>query len=783
MPLPLIFLLLLILSSCGGGGGGGGGGGSSSSTTTYGNSSWVSSISTTQADVYRTTEYSNQYGLEKIHAAEAYALLSANGKSIAGDDIAIAIVDTGVQTNHVEIATNYQSSGSYDFVNSDSDPSDDEGHGTHVASTAAGVKDGSGMHGVAYNSDIIAIKVLDSNGDGTYQNVSDGISAAAAAGAKVINLSLGGSSASTTLRDSLLTAKAADVLTIAATGNDGTTQPDYPAYYASDSSLAGYVLAVGSVDSSSTISSFSQQCGDTMNYCLVAPGENIYAAYPTDTYATGSGTSMATPHVAGAAAVIRGAWPFLTAAETAQILLQTATDLGSSGVDVIYGHGLLNLYAATQAQGQNTLGYGTSVGSGGYEISSSSLTSSAIFGDAFTSNVAPKLDSAIFFDDFGRDYKANLANKISIRSNNNLSSFNNAIFGNVVSKNAPMQFGARNQFNFNYSDYKTVGATGVKFVNIDNSKDPQASVNTGFSFVRNASDIAPDLKLGFAFNTNEIANLDQKTFGNFGFISQNNFASNPYQSFLQSSLTNGQYSRKFNQFFAAQDLLNKKLSLRFSYQSSYDSSQILSKINQKQNQVLDFGTAYQIKDGSNILVTVGNLTEFNNNILNSQSVGAFESNGNVKTSYLKFSLNQNLSKNLSVIGSFSEGISKINGNQVGIFREFNNVRSRSSSIALVHNNFLKGQAGIVYSEPLRVYQGNVKIDIPVARDYDGNLTRYQTTASLAPKGKERDLEVFYARELNDFSQVKFNLMRQSQAGNVKNAATNYLGFVQVVISR
>ncbi len=149
---------------------------------------------------------------------------------------------------------------------------------------------------------------------------------------------------SSTLRNSLLTAKAADVLAIAATGNDETTQPDYPAYYASDSSLAGYVLAVGSVNSSSAISSFSQQCGDAMNYCLVAPGENIYGAYPTSTYATGSGTSSATPHVAGAAAVIRGAWTFLTAAQTAQILLQTATDLGVAGVDVIYGHGLLNLF-------------------------------------------------------------------------------------------------------------------------------------------------------------------------------------------------------------------------------------------------------------------------------------------------------------------------------------------------------------------------------------------------------------------------------------------------------
>ncbi len=200
--LPILFFTLV---ACGGGGGGGG---SSASSGGSSSSSWTSSLTTSQADVYRTTEYNNQSGLETIHAAEAYASLNLNSKTVAGSGIKISFLDTGVQINHNEISGNYSATGSYDYVNSDSNPSDDQGHGTMTASIAAGVKgDGtSGMHGVAYNSTIISIKVLNSStpASGSYADLISGINKSISDGVKVINMSLGGSVASSSVLSALV---------------------------------------------------------------------------------------------------------------------------------------------------------------------------------------------------------------------------------------------------------------------------------------------------------------------------------------------------------------------------------------------------------------------------------------------------------------------------------------------------------------------------------------------------------------------------------------------------
>lgn len=807
--MPIWIIALMFSAAIGGGaaaggGGGGGGGGSSSGGNNNRQTDPQWTVTSTQANVYRTTEYNNQWGLEGIHAAEAYAVLDKNSKTNGGDGVKIGVVDSGVQTDHVEIAGNYSATGSYDYVNTDSNPLDDRGHGTHVASTSSGVKDGSGIHGVAFDSTIIAEKSLGSNGSGTYAQVSDGIDGAVTAGVDVINLSLGGYSTDTGLRNSLINAKDNDVFIAAATANDSLSQPAYPARYASDASLAGYMIAVAAVDDTSTIADFSNYCGDAKNYCLAAPGVDIYGA-TSDTnafsatgpnaYVTLNGTSMATPHVAGAAAVLRAAWPSLTAPQVTDILLNSATDLGTIGVDSVYGHGMLNLYAAVQAKGQNLLGSsdyigGNNSGGGGYDMRDTSFSSSSIFGDSFTNNIAPQLNAAIFYDDYGRDYKAFLGDKISNAPiQNSAFNVNNILLNNFRTKTVPMAFGAQkqNQFKFSFADYQNGGSAtnpyGLRHAVIDNSKDPQTGLGRGFSFTRDAANFSPNLKFGFAINIDEVATSDQNSFGNFGFISQNNFAANPYQSFFQNSQigssaivqNSNSVQRNFTQFFAQKDFMDKKFGVKFSYQTSYDSTQILNNISQKQNQLSDLTLAFRPKFFGNFLLSFGNLTEFNNNMLNAKSLGAFESAGNVKTSYVKFSTSQAIAKNLFLLTSISEGVSTIPGNQRGVFRGFNDVRSRSSSVALIRENIFNGKIGMVYSEPMRVYRGSVNIDIPTAIDANGNISRYQTTASLTPKGKEQDLEFFYSRDVASDAQLKFNLIAQKNAGNNANAPMNYLG--------
>jgi hypothetical protein len=502
------------------------------STTNYAVDSdpYVWSYATAEeVNAYRTTEYLNQWGLEAIHAAEAYAALAKNGKAVAGDGVMVAITDSGARTTHQDIAGNINNSLNRNFnvTPSTNNVDDTNGHGTHTMTTAVGVKNNSGIHGVAFNADTFAVKMIGFSTE-------NGIEYAALRGAKVVSMSWESDYDIASDLAELTVGKNHDVLMVAAAGNDGAATPIFPAMFANNPSLAGYVLAVGAVQQdgfgSYVSASFSNQCGPTKEYCLVAPGVGITAGYiGSDTsYASLSGTSMATPHVSGAAAVIRGAWNFLSAVQVSEILLETADDLGAPGVDDVYGHGMLNLFAAVQAQGSNNFNFGVRVSDGGYDLRSSSMLTSPIFGDAIQSNVLPKLSSAVFFDKYGRDYKANLASKVGMNHANNSPNLNSIILNNISYQALPLNLGfdGKTNLKFNVSGYKNPeakNAVGLKYALVDNSIDQQqqASSNNGFSFTQKDV-ILPNSNFGFAFNVDEISNSQYKSFGGFGFMMANN---------------------------------------------------------------------------------------------------------------------------------------------------------------------------------------------------------------------------------------------------------------------
>lgn len=785
-------------SSLGGGGGGGGGGGSATAAAIIYNTEYPS----TNAEYYRTAEYNAQYGLDTINAAEAYASLANQGKEVAGKGVGIGIVDSGIQVDHIEIAANLDSA-SASYITGDTSIVDGRGHGTHVASTAAGAKDGYGMHGVAYEADIVVARVLDNDGLGSDVDVASGIGGVVTAGVGVINLSLGGSTSSPVTLIALQAAAAANTVIVAATGNKGYADPLYPALNVIDTGVIGFGIAVGAVNADLTIASFSNKCGTAADYCLVAPGVDIYAAMPVGStiqsdskyrcdssgYCAIDGTSMATPHVAGAAAIIRAAWPLLTADKVVDLLLITATDLGDPD---IFGNGLLNLEAAVAPVGSTSLISGTSLDSAGYDISTASLTVDPIFGDAFSTNVASQLNSAVFFDDFGRDFKANLGSKITQTASYTVPTLDNYAFNNYSNKTVPLSFGknSSSQLKFqvkSYNDYSETGnglsknysknRYGLKFLTVDKSQEDRYLTNSeSFSFTQ---DVSKGLQAGFAFNSNEAANIRNDKFNNFGFISVNNYAANPYQSFattnLSSTTTGNQ--RNYNQLFVSKKFFDNKFSANFLQQNSYETSSAVSKIGNRQNQVSDFNLTYLPSHESNFSVSFGNLNEFDNNFLNSKSLGAFETTGDVKTSYFKISSTKKLAKNFYLISSFSEGQTKANGNDLGIFRDYSDIKSRSSSIGLVNDNILGGKIGMIYSEPLRVYAGKASINIATGRDANGNVTRYTSDVSLKSQGKEQDIELFYSRNLSQDSQIKFNFITQKEPGSVKSAVNNYLGFM------
>ena len=272
-----------------------------------------------------------QWNLPNIGTLKGWQL----GKG--SEAVKVAVIDTGVDLDHPDLAGRLAEG--INLVDENAPPEDDVGHGTHVAGIIAATVDNyEGVAGMSWYNQVMPIKVLDHTGAGSTYDVARGIIWATDNGASVINLSLGNYVDAEFLHDAIRYAYDRDVVLIAATGNDNTEDPGYPAAYPE-------VLAVSATDSSKRRSVFSNY-GDYLD--VVAPGETIASTYFENQYAALSGTSMASPHAAALAAMIRSLNPDLTNEEVMDIMRKSADDLGAPGKDPYYGYGLINVRTALE---------------------------------------------------------------------------------------------------------------------------------------------------------------------------------------------------------------------------------------------------------------------------------------------------------------------------------------------------------------------------------------------------------------------------------------------------
>jgi thermitase len=277
-----------------------------------------------------------QWGPQKIEADWAW------NTTVGDHSVLVAVVDTGIDYSHPDLAANYAPLG-YDWANGDADPRDDNGHGTHCAGIIAAVFNNSvGISGVAQVR-VMTEKVLDSGGWGYWDWVANGIIHAVDQGANIISMSLGGYGDSELIHEAIKYAYDRGVLLIAAAANDNTNMKSYPAAY-------DEVVAVAATDQYDSQASFSNW-GEWIE--LAAPGVSIYSTMPTYhvtlndwgyamNYDYLSGTSMACPHVSGVAALIWSRFANKTRDWVRLWLRYTADDLGDPGFDEHYGYGRIN---------------------------------------------------------------------------------------------------------------------------------------------------------------------------------------------------------------------------------------------------------------------------------------------------------------------------------------------------------------------------------------------------------------------------------------------------------
>ncbi|MFM7214506.1 MAG: S8 family serine peptidase, partial [Verrucomicrobiota bacterium] len=339
-------------------------------------------------------------------------------------DVIVAVIDTGIRYTHQDLSARmWQNPGESGALASDGidndgngyvddvyginavtgsgNPMDDNGHGTHCAGTIGAAANGSGPHvGVAWNVRLMGLKFMDAGGSGFTSDAIECINFAVAKGARVLSCSWGGGGYETSLKDAITRARNQGVLFVAAAGNESANSdviPHYPSGYDVDN-----VISVAALDRSDNMAGFSNY--GSRNVDLGAPGVDIYSTYHTanDAYATSSGTSMATPHVAGVAALVISRFPGISIFDLRQRLLATTVPVASLNGRSATG-GRVNAYNALTASPDGTLE--VSVSSSGSLIAGQSVTLVAqvtdltAIGNATVTGSATGLPSMTFRND------------------------------------------------------------------------------------------------------------------------------------------------------------------------------------------------------------------------------------------------------------------------------------------------------------------------------------------------------------------------------------------------
>ncbi|MGD1911129.1 MAG: S8 family peptidase [Rivularia sp. (in: cyanobacteria)] len=274
-------------------------------------------------------------GADAVNAPEAWA------QGYTGEGVVVAVLDTGVDYNHNDLNNNIWTNNGeianngidddgngytddyygWNFDGNNNNTMDVNGHGTHISGTIAGTKNDFGVTGIAYDAQIMPVKVLDDFGSGSNNSVSNGIYYAVDNGADVINLSLAGSFPSPKIEAAIEYASDRGVTVVMAAGNNGEGKPSYPARYADE-----YGIAVGAVDNNQNMADFSNRAGSESLTYVTAPGVDIYSTLPDNKYDFYSGTSMATPHISGVVALMLSANPSFDSKLIRQTLEETSSN-------------------------------------------------------------------------------------------------------------------------------------------------------------------------------------------------------------------------------------------------------------------------------------------------------------------------------------------------------------------------------------------------------------------------------------------------------------------------
>ncbi len=712
-------------------------------------------------DTPAQAEFAASYALGQIGANSAY------NRGATGAGVLIGVVDSGIDENSAEF-TGRIATGGQNFISgrtaSNIQDSPLDGHGTHVAGIIAANKNNTGMHGVAYESDILVLRTFETvsaveDYTGSNSDFADAWVYGDSMGVKVYNGSYGSAavnvSASAVHFDAIENALDNGAIAVFSAGNDGYLDgPGFPAgmpyiqpandaaaaaasLYVGNtgkdySALADRLIAVVATDRNGSIASYSNRCGYAAAWCIAAPGTDIFSTVPDVTYMNMSGTSMAAPLVTGAVALLIDLYPSLTPVQIVDRLFTTATKTGVYADTSVYGNGFLNLGTATSLVANGFMMTGNTLADRSFSLEQSSIKLAPAFGDGLSASLSNRKMAVVdSFDGAPIRMAANSMVEIGESSNTiddgargfgrgfEVEKFDGAISGTVSWRQVP-----GNSEHDAYTESRIVTSF---------SPDTQATIG-----------YMSDPALGFGLMGEGTVDVSSSRSGG-AFLS-------PYLGLTDNNLS----------FVTETEISDIKVRAGSFFGSDED---------KRSEQT--FGAATEMVfspfTGSSVGIQAGFVSE-GSTFLGTGSEGAFDM-GRTTTSYGGISGSLQVARDTEVVGSFFLGVSQIDPVAGSLVTGFSGVTSDSFTLGIIHRNMLvkDDSFGFLINQPLRVSSGTASLRLPSGVDASYNVGYDMVNAGLSPTGREVDLEAFYASSLTDKTDLNLSLMYRHQPDHVADA--------------
>lgn len=740
-----------------------------------------------------TEEYRNQWGLGAINANYAYA------RGGTGSGVKVAVADTGLLVTHPDIDDNV-TSGGYDFILNTSSITDPDGHGSHVAGIVGAEKDGNpgslNMHGVAYDADILPLRILGPGG-GTSTQIVAAVSHAVAQNAQVYNGSYGPDYSDPA--DTIQTISAGNAMTAAAyqnavdngmvmvfaAGNDFDTNPAvsvnptgggiYPYIRPANagtgvyddgganydfSDLEGMLIAVVATQQNGTIAGYSNRCGVAAGWCIAAPGSNILSLSNTGGYATSSGTSMAAPHVSGAVAVLIDMFPELTPEEIVERLFLSANKSGIYANSAIYGQGFLDLEKATRPIGALSVATGASVHDGSsFALAASNMNLGPAFGDGLQAAlVGRKLavfdrQNATFLVDLG-DFARTADSRFNL---------------DEALRRFRSRFGAQT---ITLGDGASLSYTMVDLGQHDGIRQDPSLNDRGTAMEMAYTQTLGDMQWKAQYNINPSAMFgihQSEGMDANAILSRDAFAA-PYLSFARQGYSMG-----------TQMPLGEAFSLNV---GSFMGYPLADELRQPEDRAESYGHVAELgyRTGSLKVFTQAGLLTEKQTFLGSRTEGAFDLDSGTQTSFAGVNGLYRLTPRWNLVGSYYRGISAPQVNSRSLFDDISEVQTESFSVGMLGYGVLRegDTLGLLGNQPLRVTGGEASLSLATGRSRDGWLYKQVHEVNLAPSGRELNLEAFYHVNLpGSGTQLMSSMMYRNEPGHIADAPDEGLFLLQV----